>query len=41
MYRDPRFSGIFQTLGGPAAKPPTLLQKVVARSSWRASSCSR
>ncbi|TXH77500.1 hypothetical protein [Thauera aminoaromatica] len=29
MYRDPRFSGIFQTLGGPAAKPPTLLQKVV------------
>ena len=29
MYRDPRFSGLFQTLGGPAAKPPTLLQKVV------------
>lgn len=29
MYRDPRFSGIFQTLGGPAARPPTLLQKVV------------
>ncbi|MDI3515583.1 MAG: hypothetical protein ACLGH1_10850 [Gammaproteobacteria bacterium] len=29
MYRDPRFSGIFQTLGGPAAKPPTLLQKIV------------
>ncbi len=29
MYRDPRFSGIFQTLGGPAATPPTLLQKVV------------
>ncbi len=29
MYRDPRFSGIFQTLGGPAATPPTLLQKIV------------
>lgn len=29
MYRDPRFSGIFHTLGGPAAKPPTLLQKIV------------
>lgn len=29
MYRDPRFSGIFQTLGGPPATPPTLLQKIV------------
>jgi hypothetical protein len=29
MYRDPRFSGIFQTLRGPAATPPTLLQKIV------------
>ena len=29
MYRDPRFSGIFQTLGGQAATPPTLLQKIV------------
>lgn len=29
MYRDPRFSGIFQTVRGPAATPPTLLQKIV------------
>ncbi|MHB1372938.1 MAG: hypothetical protein ACYC5W_02830 [Thauera sp.] len=29
MYRDPRFSGIFQTLGQPAGTPPTLLQKIV------------